>query len=173
MAIESVQGKSLPYFSFEIQSKNPDHNENLDCMIDTGADRSVVHRSVVRRYFLFITPTNMAILGAGGQQTSVDHITTIPLVIEGTVHPIPAMVSNNKYFKDRAILGKDFFTTTDSFVRADNNDQWVLMQSTSQGTRLLSRPQKIIKATHMMTHGKKPQPKPHHCMLHLNSKMNI
>lgn len=94
----------------------------------------------------------MQIQGAGGQLTPIEFLTAIPIVIEGEIHHVPALVSRNSYFNDKTILGKKFFAITDLNVRINNDNEWILARNDNQGENILCKPsKKSVKPVHIIS----------------------
>lgn len=150
VAITVDKGKTLPYFSLDVLSKN-----GIKFMIDSGAEMPVIHFSVAKKFNVPLESTNMTIHWAGGGQTQIDFLTLIPLVINKKTYKIPSLVSKSEYFREKSILGKQFFGETDVSVRVGDDDHWIMSQHTDEGTITLSQPKKNnIKQIHILSQNK-------------------
>lgn len=156
VAITVDKSKTLPYFSLDVTAKNGIKPHKF--MIDSGAEMSVIHVSVAKKFSLPLESTNTTIHGAGGGRTPVDFLTLIPFVINQKTYKIPALVSKSGYFVNKSILGKQFFAETDISVRVGDDGQWIMSQHTDKGTITLSQPKRDnIKQIHILSQ-EKPSP---------------
>lgn len=121
VAIIADNDRELPYFTFEVQTDNK--RKSIHCMLDTCAETSVISYNLTKKLKLTLQSTNMQIQGAGGQMIPIEFVTAIPIIIDEQVYHISALVSHNDYFKDKTILGKQFFTNTDLYVRTNSADE--------------------------------------------------
>lgn len=153
VAITVNKEKVSPYFFMDVQGK--DKIKQHQFMIDSGAEMSVVPLKFAKEFGLTLEATNIKIHGAGGGQTTMDYITAIPIVINDVTYHVPSLVSRNKYFDNKSILGRQFFSETDISVRIGDDNEWVMLQHTPQGTITLSKPKrKQIKQLHVLSRGK-------------------
>ena len=150
VAIIVDQQKELPYFTLDVQGTKS--IQTVSCMIDSGAEMSVLHYDLCKRLGLALEKTNMNIQGAGGGKTTIDFVTLVPILINSKVYKIPALVSKSDYFKDKTILGKQFFAEADVSVRVGDDGIWILVQHTPRGEIILSKPRSPgVKKIHLIS----------------------